>query len=38
MKSIFELNLSKIEKMRQDIVNIWLENQSKIPNFDIKKY
>lgn len=31
-------NKTKIEKMRQDIVNIWSENQSKIPTFDIKKY
>lgn len=31
-------NKNKIEKMRQDIVKIWSENQSKIPTFDIKKY
>lgn len=36
--SLSESNKNKIEKMRQDIVNIWSENQSKIPTFDIKKY
>ena len=31
-------NKEKIERMRIDIVNIWSQNQSKIPNFDIKNY
>lgn len=31
-------NKNKLEKMRQDIVNLWSDNQAKIPTFDIKKY
>lgn len=31
-------NKNKLEKMRQDIVKIWSENQSSIPNFNIKNY
>lgn len=31
-------NGEKLEKMRQDIVNLWSDNQAKIPTFDIKKY
>lgn len=33
-----EENKDRLEKMRQDIVNIWSSNQSVIPTFDIKKY
>lgn len=38
LKKIPIENKNKIEKMRQDIVNIWSNNQSVIPTFDIKKY
>jgi hypothetical protein len=33
-----EENKSRLEKMRLDIYNIWSENQSKLPNFEIKNY
>lgn len=38
LNSIINSNKNKIEKMRQDIVNIWSNNQSNIPSFDIEKY
>jgi len=33
-----EENKARLEKMRQDIYNIWSSNQSELPSFDIKKY
>lgn len=36
--AVEDANKAKLEKMRQAIIDIWSQNQSKIPTFDIKNF